>query len=156
MVTSSRGAEPIQVSTLNGVGAALMRGLAALILLCGPVVLAIAASSLTHSWVALLVGALATVVGIPAGVAVWRLAGRNRAATRRLERVGIRATAEIIALTLVSSDEGHVYEVVMRLSGSGLVPFEVTQSRAGGTDLHVGAHLRALVDPADHSFAILN
>ncbi|MEU8794083.1 hypothetical protein [Streptomyces sp. NPDC048643] len=155
MVTS-RGAEPIQVSTLNGVGAALMKGVAALILLCGPVVLAIAAASLGHSWVAPLVGALVTAVGIPAGVAVWRLAGRNRAATRRLESVGIRATAEIIGLTLVSSDEGHVYEVVMRVSGAGLAPFEVTQSRAGGTDLHVGAHLRALVDPSDHSYAILN
>ncbi|MFF0189129.1 hypothetical protein [Streptomyces sp. NPDC005244] len=153
---TSRGAEPIQVTTLNGVGAALMRCLAVLILLCGPVVLAIAASSLGHPRVALLVGALATAAGIPAGVAVWRLAGRNRAATRRLETVGIRATAEIIALTLVSSDEGHVYEVVMRVSGSGLVPFEVTESRAGGTDLHVGAHLRALVDPSDRSYAILN
>lgn len=154
-MSTGRGAEPIQVSTVNGVGAVLTKGLAALMSLCGPAVLVGAALRPEDRWIALLAGALATAVGVPAGIAVWRLAHRNRAATRRLEAVGVPAAAEVLALTLVASDEGHTYEVVMRVSGPGLDSFEVTQRRTGDGDLHVGARLRALVDPADRSYAIL-
>ncbi|WEH34318.1 hypothetical protein PZB75_13705 [Streptomyces sp. AM 4-1-1] len=92
-------------------------------------------------------------MGVPAGAALWRLVGRDRAATRRLEVVGVRATAEIRALTLAASDETDTCEVVMRISGPGLAPFEVRQNRAGGADMRVGARPRALVDPSDRSCA---
>lgn len=155
-MSTSSGTEPIQVTTLNGAGAVLMKGLAALIILCGPAVLVVAALPFGRHWIALLAGAVTTAVGIPAGIALWRLAGRNRAATRRLEAVGVRATAEVLALTLVASDEGHAYEVVLRVSGTGVAPFEATQSRTGDTGLYVGARLRALVDPSGRSYVILD
>ncbi|CAM5246948.1 MULTISPECIES: hypothetical protein [Streptomyces] len=155
MVTSS-GAQPAQVSTLNGIGAVLMKGVAALIVPCGPAVLVVAALLPGRHWIVLLAGSLTTAVGVPAGVALWRLASRNRAGTRRLEAVGVRATAEVLALALTASDEGHTYEVAMRVSGLGFEPFEVTQSRTGGAGLSAGTRLQALVDPFDRSYTILN
>ncbi|GGX94971.1 hypothetical protein [Streptomyces fructofermentans] len=155
MVTSSR-AQPAQVSTLNGIGALLMKGVAALVVPCGPTVLAVAVLLPDPHRIVLLVGTLTTAVSVPGGVALWRLAGRNRAGTRRLEAVGVRATAEVLTSTLTASDEGHTYEVVMRVSGFGFEPFEVTQSRTGSAGLSAGARLQALVNPHDCSYAILD
>ncbi|WP_329036235.1 hypothetical protein OHT61_07715 [Streptomyces sp. NBC_00178] len=155
MVTSSR-AQPVQVSTLGGVGAVLMKGVAALVVPCGPAVLAVAVLLLDRHWIVLLVGTLATAASVPGGVALWRLASRNRAGTRRLEAIGVRATAEVLTSTLTASDEGHTYEVVMRVSGLGFEPFEVTQSRTGGAGPSAGARLQALVAPVDRSYTILD
>jgi hypothetical protein len=155
MVTSS-AAQPAQVSTLSGVGALLMKGVAALVAPCGPAVLGVAVLLPDRHWIVLLVGTLTTAVSVPGGVALWRLASRNRAGTRRLEAIGVRATAEVLTSTLTGSDEGHTYEVVMRVSGLGFEPFEVTQRRTGSAGLSAGARLQALVDPFDRSFTILN
>ncbi|MEU8698325.1 hypothetical protein AB0C61_11715 [Streptomyces sp. NPDC048680] len=155
MVTSS-GAQPSQVSTLNGVGAVLMKGVAALVVSCGPAVLAVTPLLPDRHWIVLLVGTLTTAVSVPGGIALWLLASRNRAGTRRLEAVGVRATAEVLTSTLTASDEGHTYVVAMRVSGLGFEAFEVTQSRTGGAGLSAGTRLQALVDPFDRSYTILD
>lgn len=155
MVTSS-GAQPSQVSTLNGVGAVLMKGVAAVVVPCGPAVLAVGALLHDRHWIVLLVGTLTTAVSVPAGLALWRLTSRNRAGTRRLEAVGVRATAEVLTSTLTASDEGHTYEVAMRVSGVGFEPFEVTQSRTDDAGLSAGTRLQALVDPSDRSYTMLS
>ncbi|MEU1122511.1 hypothetical protein ABZ371_02750 [Streptomyces sp. NPDC005899] len=120
MVTSSR-AQPAQVSTLTGVGAVFMKAVAALVVPCGPTVLAAAVLLPDRHWIVLLVGALTTAVCVPAGITLWRLADRNRAGTRRLETVGVRATVEVLTSTLTASDEGHTYEVVMPAIEAGLL-----------------------------------
>lgn len=141
-------------------GALLSRLLFLAICLPGPVLLAAAATldpprSSADFWGLLAGGVLSTVVGVGFGVFGWRLVGRSRRDARRLSAAGVAATAEILAMANYLGGEDPGLSLHLRVSGPGFATFEADTIRAVDPALVPGAVLAAVVDPADHLFAII-
>ncbi|MEU1587844.1 hypothetical protein [Micromonospora sp. NPDC005710] len=156
MTSAPREAE----ARIGPVGALLSRLLFLAICLPGPVLLAAAATldpprSSADFWGLLAGGVLSTVVGVGFGVFGWRLVGRSRRDARRLSAAGVAATAEILAMANYLGGEDPGLSLHLRVSGPGFATFEADTIRAVDPALVPGAVLAAVVDPADHLFAII-
>ncbi|MEE6260738.1 hypothetical protein [Plantactinospora sonchi] len=84
-----------------------------------------------------------------------RLHDRARRDLRRLEAVGVAATAEITAVRPTSLGEESGVELNLLISGPGFEPFESTSQCKDDSALTVGARLNAVVDPTDRLYAIV-
>ena len=84
-----------------------------------------------------------------------RLADRARRDLRRLETVGVVATAEIMAVRPASLGEESGIELRLLISGSGFEPFESASQCKDHPGLKVGVRLNAVVDPTDGLYAIV-
>ncbi|MFJ8134429.1 hypothetical protein [Streptomyces sp. NPDC096013] len=125
---------------------------AATITLCGPVMLGFAV--LTDAEL-MVIGAVFTIVFVPVGLGLWGNTVVGREHNRRLDAVGIPATAEITDLTDVDwSGEESGVEVGLRVSGPGLRTFETTWRRTHHPGLRVGRRLDAVVDLSGGRFRV--
>lgn len=126
--------------------------MAALMCLCGPVMLGFALFA--HADV-LIIGIVFTVVFLPLGLAFWFQTTAEREQNRRLDAVGVAATAEVTGLTDFDWDgETPGVEVELRVSGPGFTTFETTWRRTQDPALRVGLRLTAVVDPAGGLFRV--
>ncbi|MER7267011.1 hypothetical protein ABT344_01670 [Micromonospora carbonacea] len=80
---------------------------------------------------------------------------RARRDQRRLETVGVAATAEITAMRPASLGEESGIEVSLLISGPGFEPFATASQCKEHPSLKVGARLNAVVDPTDRLYAIV-
>ncbi|MFF3855083.1 hypothetical protein [Micromonospora sp. NPDC002575] len=80
---------------------------------------------------------------------------RARRDQRRLETVGVAATAEIAAVRPASLGEESGIEVSLLIGGPGFEPFATTSQCKEHPSLEVGARLNAVVDPTDRLYAIV-
>ncbi|MER7922490.1 hypothetical protein ABTY96_05035 [Streptomyces sp. NPDC096057] len=125
---------------------------AATITLCGPVTLGFAV--LTDAEL-MVIGVVFTIVFVPLGLGLWGNTVVGREHNRRLDAVGIPATAEITDLTDVDwSGEESGVEVGLRVSGPGLRTFETTWRRTHHPGLRVGRRLDAVVDLSGGRFRV--
>ncbi|TCO52471.1 DUF3592 domain-containing protein [Actinocrispum wychmicini] len=129
--------------------------MAVVVWLTGPIVLAFAVVVEGNRWVPLVVGCVVAVGTIPLGWVIWGSTSRRVAETRRLEREGVLATAEIVAVRDTDMSGMVGVELRLRISGEGFAPFEATVECTDEPDLRVGTQLTARVDPADRLFMIV-
>ncbi|MEU8088864.1 hypothetical protein AB0B57_35265 [Micromonospora sp. NPDC049101] len=80
---------------------------------------------------------------------------RARRDLRRLEAVGVAATAEIVASRPTSLGEESGVELDLLISGPGFESFESTSRCKEDPALAVGARLNVVVDPSDRLYAIV-
>jgi hypothetical protein len=133
----------------------VLYGFALVIWLFGPAQVVVAFLTRENQLVFAIVGTVLTVGAIPLGLLVWRTGSRPVADTRRLDRVGVPATVEILAVCDADLSGLPGIELRLRVSGPGFQPFEVTVECRDEAELRVGARLAARVDPADRLFMIL-
>lgn len=125
---------------------------AALMCLSGPVMLG---SALFAGADLVVIGIVFTVVFVPLGLGLWFQTTTEREQNRRLDAVGIPATAEITDLTdFDRNGEESGVEVELRVSGPGFRTFETTWSRSHHPALRVGVRLPAVVDPTAGLFRV--
>ncbi|WP_216586131.1 hypothetical protein [Streptomyces brasiliscabiei] len=125
---------------------------AAVMCLSGPVMLGFAV--FTDADV-LVVGIVFTVVFLPLGLAFWLQTTEERRQNRRLDAVGVPATAEITELTDFDWDgETAGVEVGLRVSGPGFRTFETTWRRTRDVSFRLGQRLPAAVDPSSGVFRV--
>jgi hypothetical protein len=125
---------------------------AALMCLCGPVMLGFA---LFTGAELLVIGIVFTVVFLPLGLALGSQTTHEREQNRRLDAVGVPATAEVTDLTDFDRDgESSGVEVGLQVSGPGFKAFETTWNRTHHPALRVGLRLTAVVDPASGLFRV--
>ncbi|MFJ9896484.1 hypothetical protein ACIQPR_24485 [Streptomyces sp. NPDC091280] len=148
-------AAPARMSGVDRVGpgdAVILYSSAAALCLCGPVVLACAVLGGAEL---LLLGGVFTVVFLPVGLGLWLHTNVEREHNRRLDAVGVPATAEILDLTdLEGNGEESGVLVELRISGPGLRTFETTWKRSHHPFLRVGLRCGAVVDPAGRRFRV--
>ncbi|MFD4877034.1 hypothetical protein ACFWOB_27250 [Streptomyces sp. NPDC058420] len=145
-------APPTLIDRVGRREAAFLYVTAATVGLCGPVMLGFAA--LTDAQL-MLIGVVFTVVFVPVGPGLWGDTVVGREHNRRLDAVGIPATAEIIDLTDFDwSGEESGVEVGLRVSGPGLRTFGTTWRRARHPGLRVGRQLDAVVDLSGGRFRV--
>ncbi|WP_328778492.1 hypothetical protein OHT68_03835 [Streptomyces canus] len=149
----SSGREPTQTSRIGPCGALFLYSTAAGLCLSGPVLLTVAGFTGSASGV-LLAGVLCTVLCAPLGVVLWANTDNEREYNRRLDTVGVAATAEVTELTDWDDGEEAGVTVGLRFSGPGCPTFEATWKRSKHPALRVGLRLPAVVDPADHLFRV--
>ncbi|TDC64351.1 hypothetical protein [Streptomyces hainanensis] len=145
------GPEPTHVSRIGVFGALLLYSTAAALCLCGPVMLActvLAGAGL------LLGGVLSTVLCLPLGFGLWCHVRFERENNRRLDALGIVATAEVTTLTGWDDGESAGLAVGLRISGPGFRTFETTWKRSSHPALRVGLRLTAVVDPSGNLFRV--
>lgn len=147
--------DPVRMTLVDHVGpwdAALLYVIAAMVCLCGPVMLGLAVfAGVDH----MVIGIVFTVVFVPVGLGFGGHTVGERARNRRLDAVGVPATAEITDLTDFDwSGEESGVEVGLRVSGPGLRSFETTWRRGHHPGLRVGRRLAAEVDPAGGLFRV--
>lgn len=133
----------------------VLYGFALVIWLFGPAQVVVVFVLGENQLVFAIVGSVLTVAAIPLGLLVWRTGSRPIADTRRLDRVGVPATAEIVAVRDADLSGMPGVELRLRISGQGFQPFETTVECRDEDELRVGARLAARVDPADQLFMIL-
>ncbi|MFJ9246851.1 hypothetical protein [Streptomyces sp. NPDC101776] len=147
--------ESPQMSLTERVGAwdaAVLYFSSAVMVLSGPVMLAFAVLAGAEL---MLIGVVFTVVLVPVGLGLWFHTDAERGHNRRLDAVGIPATAEITDLTDFDwNGEESGVEVGLRVSGPGLRTFEATWRRGHHPGLRVGRGLAAEVDPAGGRFRV--
>ncbi|MFD4558495.1 hypothetical protein ACFWP5_29985 [Streptomyces sp. NPDC058469] len=147
--------EPARMALIDHVGpwdAAFLYVTAAMVALCGPVMLGFAVFTGADVMV---MGVVFTVVFVPVGLGFWGNAIAEREQNRRLDAVGVPATAEITDLTCFDWDgEASGVEVGLRVSGPGLRTFEATWRRTHHPALRVGRRLAAVVDPSGGRFRV--
>lgn len=102
----------------------------------------------------MVMGIVLTVVFLPLGLAFWGNTTVERAHTRRLDTVGIPATAEITELSRWDDGDDVGVTVDLRVSGPGFRTFETTWRRSHHGALRVGLRLTAVVDPHNGSFRV--
>ncbi|MFG2779810.1 hypothetical protein ACGFY7_18405 [Streptomyces prunicolor] len=103
----------------------------------------------------MVMGVVFTAVFVPVGLGLWGHTVAEREQNRRLDAVGVPATAEITDLTDVESDgESSGVEVGLRVSGPGLRTFEATWRRTHHPALRVGRRLAAVVDLSGGRFRV--
>ncbi|MER5360125.1 hypothetical protein [Streptomyces sp. NPDC002785] len=125
---------------------------AALMCLCGPVMLGFALFAGADLMV---MGILFTVVFLPLGLGFWFQTTAEREQNRRLDAVGVPATAEVTALTDFDWDgEGSGVEVELRVSGPRFRTFETTWRRSHHPALRVGLRLTSVVEPSAGLFRV--
>ncbi|MFD9602421.1 hypothetical protein OG609_02000 [Streptomyces sp. NBC_01224] len=149
------GPEPTQMAQISRVGLGETTSLcisAAVMCLCGPVMLGFAVLTGAELMV---MGIVFTVVFVPLGLGLCGNAVVEREHNRRLDAVGVPATAEITDLTDFDwSGEESGVTVGLRVSGPGLRTFETTWKRTHHPALRVGLRLPAVVDPSGGRFRV--
>ncbi|MEV1070032.1 hypothetical protein [Streptomyces sp. NPDC050263] len=140
-----------QVSRVGPGGAASAYGSATVMCLCGPAMLG---SALLGGADLMVMGIVFTVVFLPLGLAFWGVTTVERAHTRRLDAVGIPATAEITELTRWDDGDDVGVTVGLRVGGPGIPTFETNWRRSHHAALRVGLRLTAVVDPPSGSFRV--
>ncbi|WP_343243621.1 hypothetical protein [Streptomyces sp. SID13726] len=126
--------------------------IAALMCLCGPVMLGFA---LFTGAELLVIGIVFTVVFLPLGLAFWFQTGAEREQNRRLDDAGVPASAEVTDLTDFDWDgETPGVEVELRVSGTGFRTFDTTWRRTRDVSLWVGQRLPARADPSSGLFRV--
>lgn len=147
--------EPVRMKLVDHVGpwdAVFLYAISAVLVLCGPVMLGFALFAGADLMV---MGVVFTVVFVPVGLGLWGHTVAEREQNRRLDAVGIPATAEITDLTDVESDgESSGVEVGLRVGGPGLRTFETTWRRTHHPALRVGRRLAAVVDLSGGRFRV--
>lgn len=147
--------DPPRMTLVDHVGprnAVFQYGSAALMCLCGPVMLGFA---VLRGADLMVMGVVFTVVFLPLGLAFWGNTDVEREHNRRLDAVGIPATAEITDLTDFEwNGEESGVEVGLRVSGPGLRTFETTWRRTHHPGLRVGRRLKAAVDLSGGRFRV--
>ncbi len=147
--------EPVRMALVDHLGpwgAASLYVTAAMVGLCGPVMLGFAVFTGADVMV---MGIVFTVVFVPVGLGFWGNTVAERAQNRRLDAIGVPATAEIIDLTDFDWDgESSGVEVELRVSGAGLRTFEANWRRTHHPGLRVGRRLKAAVDPSSGWFRV--
>lgn len=147
--------EPVRMTLVDHVGpwnAASLYVTAAMVGLCGPVMLGFAVFTGADVTV---MGIVFTVVFVPVGLGFWGNTVAEREQNRRLDAVGVPATAEITDLTDFDWDaESSGVEVGLRVSGPGVRTFEATWRRTHHPGLRVGRRLAAVVDLSGGRFRV--
>ncbi|GAA3900889.1 hypothetical protein GCM10023084_61680 [Streptomyces lacrimifluminis] len=145
------GAEPTRVDRVGPSGALLLYFSAVVLGLCGPVMMActyFAGPGLLPG------GVLGTVIGTPLGLGLWFHVQFEREGNRRLDAVGVVATAEVTSLADRDDGESAGLTVGLRISGPGARTFETTWKRSSHPALRVDLRLTAVVDPARNLFRL--
>ncbi|WP_030620276.1 DUF3592 domain-containing protein [Streptomyces fulvoviolaceus] len=157
MADSVNGPEPTQVSAIGPLGALFLYSCVAVLCLCGPVMLALTAftafTAFTGSGL-MVMGIVFTVIFVPVGLGLWGSTVVEREHNRRLDAVGVPATAEITDLTDFAGGEDTGVVVGLRVSGPGVRTFETSWRRSHHPALRAGRRLTAVVDPADNLFRV--
>lgn len=143
--------EPKQVSDMGLYGAAVLYSTALGMCVCGPVMLGF---TVFADAPLLLGGILSTPICTPLGIGLWAHASLERADNRRLDTVGVVATAEVTDLTAWNDGDDAGVTVALRVSGPGFRTFEATWKRSRHPALRVGLRLTAVVDPHDNLFRV--
>ncbi|MFC8198587.1 hypothetical protein ACFUTV_24765 [Streptomyces sp. NPDC057298] len=100
-------------------------------------------------------GAVCTAVLVPLGFAAGLAVAVERRHNRRLDALGVPATAEITELTEWDTGDDGGAMVVLRVSGPGLRTFEATWKRSPHPALRVGLRLDAVVDSSANLFRVV-
>ncbi|MEO3974105.1 hypothetical protein [Streptomyces sp. CAU 1734] len=148
------GPEPEYVPRIGPFGVFFLRAMILFGMLVGPVTLATIGRIDESPRTQAIVGGLFTAVFTPVCVWAWRAAGRARARTRRLDRSGIPAAAEVLASVETPVGEGAGVALTLRISGPGLPSFDAVHECGKSPSPQVGEVLFALVDPAGRLFTI--
>lgn len=155
MADDANGPEPTRVSEIGPHGALFLYSVAVGLCLCGPALLVSAAFANSGDGAGLLLaGILSTVLCIPLGIVIWANTSWERENNRRLDAVGVAATAEVTDLTDWDDGEQAGVTAGLRISGPGFRTFETTWKRSKHPALRVGLRLTAVVDPAGNLFRI--
>ncbi|MEV0646016.1 hypothetical protein AB0I28_12200 [Phytomonospora sp. NPDC050363] len=125
-----------------------------LMIAAGPVVLGAAVVAPDSERVPDVVTGAVLLLLLPAGLLLWAATARGRRRERRLDRVGVPATAEILASQTVDIGEQDGVRLTLRVTGDGFGAFESVVEVSAEDDLTVGALLPALVDVERKVFAI--
>ncbi|WP_327320125.1 hypothetical protein [Streptomyces sp. NBC_01235] len=143
MTDDAVGPEPKQVSRVGPFDALFLYVTASGLCLCGPVMLGlgvVAGAGL------LLAGILFTPLCTPLGIALRAHIDVEREDNRRLDAVGVVATAEVTSLTDWADGESTGFVVGLRIGGPGCGAFETTWKRSRHPALRVSLRLAAVVD----------
>ncbi|QJT03189.1 hypothetical protein G9272_25310 [Streptomyces asoensis] len=143
--------EPTQVSDLGLYGTVVLYSTAGGMCVCGPVMLGF---TVFADAPLLLGGILSTLLCTPLGIGLWAHTSLERDNNRRLDTVGVTATAEVTDLTDWEDGDDAGVTVALRISGPGFRTFETTWKRSRHPALRVGLRLTAVVDPADNLFRV--
>ncbi|MFG3705879.1 hypothetical protein ACGF7U_14255 [Micromonospora sp. NPDC047670] len=144
----------------SGVGRLVSRALGFPLLLIGPFMVYAAAFLATseptvNRWIMAVAGVGVTGSCVMLALREARLDDRARRDQRRLEAVGVPATAEITAVRPTSLGEESGIELSLLISGPGFEPFASASRCKEHPGLEVGARLNAVVDPTDRLYAIV-
>lgn len=134
----------VTVSTLIG---------CCLLALCGPALILFAALR-SDGTIGVLGGIVLTVVAMPFSLWIWRGTRRLTERIRRLDSLGVPATAEIVIAVPGPIGEKRAFSVGLRVSGERFTPFEATLRCDPDERLRAGETLAATVDPETLSFRI--
>lgn len=145
------GAEPTQTSEVGPYGTLVLYSTAVGMCGCGPVMLGF---TLLADAPLLLGGILSTLLCTPLGIGLWAHTSLERSNNRRLDTVGVTATAEVTDLTDWDDGDDAGVTVALRVSGPDFRTFETTWKRSRHPALRVGLRLTAVVDPADNVFRV--
>ncbi|MEV0734172.1 hypothetical protein [Polymorphospora sp. NPDC050346] len=138
----------------------MLRVLEVPLLLIGPFLVYAAAFLATdeptaNRWIMAVAGVGVTVSCVGLARFESRLNGQARRDQRRLETIGVLASAEITAVRPISLGEESGIELTLLISGPGFEPFESVSQCEDHSALRVGAQLNAVVDPTDGLYAIV-
>lgn len=153
--------EPRQATqSSSGIGRGILRVLQVPLLLIGPLMVYAAAflatsESTVNRWILAGAGVGVAIYCVRLTLSEARLDARARQDHRRLEAVGVAATAEITAVRPTSLGEESGIELSLLISGYGFEPFESASQCKEHPSLRVGARLNAVVDPANRLYAIV-
>ncbi|MDV9171424.1 hypothetical protein R6V09_14995 [Streptomyces sp. W16] len=155
MADDGAGPDPERMTLVDRVSrwdAAILYFSAATLCLCGPVMLA---CTVFGGAELLLMGVVFTVIFLPVGLVLWFHTNLEREHNRRLDAVGVPATAEILGLADFdwNGEESGVL-VELRISGPALRTFETTWKRTHHPALRVGLRCKAVVDPVGGRFRV--
>ncbi|MFJ9678582.1 hypothetical protein ACIRP2_11045 [Streptomyces sp. NPDC101194] len=151
MADDGDGLRWTRVSRVGPWAATFLYGSAAVLCLCGPVVLG---SAVLTGADLMVMGIVFTVVLLPAGLALWGHTAAEREYNRRLDAVGSPATAEITDLTRWEDADDAGVAVGLWVSGPGFPAFETAWRRSPHDALRVGLRLTAVVDPSGGFFRV--
>ncbi|MER5198242.1 hypothetical protein ACWD3J_31550 [Streptomyces sp. NPDC002755] len=143
--------EPTQASDLGPYATVVLCSTALGLCVCGPVMLGF---TVFADAPLMLGGILSTLLCTPLGIGLWAHASVERGNNRRLDTVGVAATAEVTDLTDWEDADDAGVMVALRIGGPGLRTFETTWKRSRHPALRVGLRLTAVVDPTDNLFRV--
>lgn len=150
---SSSAADPLYVKPVGSFARVMANVSTGLELLIGPAIIVVTIV-LDLGREGLWAGTIATVCMIPFALVTRRITISANDRTRRLEKSGVPAVAEVTSSRSASVGEGWGVEVGLHITGDGLEPVDATLRCDDHPDLKVGTQLPALVDPADHAYAL--
>ncbi|NLP82998.1 hypothetical protein HF576_03985 [Microbacterium sp. CFH 90308] len=152
------GSGGVSVEPDGKVARGIMRLLAVLVGLTGPVViiLGLLLADGEGLWISLVAGGVLTVVTVPLGISMWMAQTHEHEQTLRLRERGVPASAEVLQITPTSYGEESRMTLTLRVTGPGITTFQATHSCAFDSSLSVGDRLGAVVDPSTNGYAIPN